>query len=29
LERFKKRYKVFTDSNGPLAATVIGVFLWI
>jgi hypothetical protein len=24
LERFKKRYKVFTHSNGAFAATLIG-----
>jgi hypothetical protein len=28
LERFKKRYKVFTHSNGAFAASLIG-FLWI
>jgi hypothetical protein len=27
LERFKKRYKVFTHSNGALAVTLIGFFM--
>ena len=27
LERFEKRYKVFTHSNGALAVTLIGFFM--